>query len=190
MIVVRLLYKLNAMKCLIRIPFAAKDGWVIKFLTYQHRHLMDADGKTINLTAKDYIGKLVTSYMRKTIFDSWYMVHPKENHLRINLPINYNRYGLTKGDYENLSDILKDIAQRELCMLVMIHASLPGVSREEVARRLWEQMGMTDDDYDMEHFRRYFDRYGHNSTGTEFLDFRAEVTKSLKAIYDEKFLGV
>jgi hypothetical protein len=174
------------MKCLIKIPFAPKDGWAVKFLQYQHRHLMDEDGRTIHLTAKDYVGKLITSYMRKTIFDPWYMIPPTGNHLRVYVPGNYNRYGLSKGDLENLSDILKDIAQRELCLMVMVYASLPGVSRESVARKLWAQMGITDDDYDMEHFRRYFDRYGHNSVGTGFLDFRSEVTKVLKAVYEER----
>lgn len=175
------------MKCLIRIPFSDSNSWVVKFIQYQHRHTMDTDGITIVQTARDMIGKLVTSYMRKTMFDMWYMPPKSGPHLRIYIPENYNKHGLTEGDVKNLSDILKDMAQRDLCFMVMVYASNPGVNREEVVRRLWDQIGINDDEYDMEHFRRYFDRYGKNSTGAEFLDFRKEVTRSLKAIYDEKF---
>jgi len=178
------------MKCLVRIPFSATDAWVIKFLRYQHRHLLAEDRLTIQATAKDFLGKLLTSYMRKTIFDAWYMPKPDKNQLRVMIPANYNRHGLSLGDLENLANILKDIAQRELCMLVNINGSLPGVSREQVIRAVWEMIGLNDDDYDMEHFRRYFDRYGRNATGAEFLDFQTEVTKVLKAIYDGKFKEV
>lgn len=178
------------MKCLVRIPFSKNDSWVPKFIQYQNRHLLDADGVTIHQTARDLVGKLVTSYMRKTIFDPWYFPKPTGPHLRVYIPINYNKHGLSHGDLLNLSEILKDMAQHQLCWMVMVYACNPGVNREEVVRRLWDQIGITDDEYDMEHFRRYFDRYGKNSTGAEFLDFRKEVTRSLKAIYDEKFVGV
>ena len=178
------------MKCLVRIPFLQSDSWVPKFIQYQNRHLIDPDGVTIHQTARDMVGTLITSYMRKTIFDAWYFPRPTGPHLRVYLPINYNKHGLSRGDLDNLSEILKDIAQRDLCLMVMIYASMPGMNREEVVRRLWEQIGITDDEYDMEHFRRYFDRYGKNSTGADFIDFRKEVTRSLKAIYDGKLVGV
>jgi hypothetical protein len=176
------------MKCLIRIPFAPEYGWVVKFYQWQNRHQLDTDGLTIVQSAKDKLGEILTSYMKKTIFDPWCMGIPSGPHLRIALPLNYNRHGLTSGDLKAISTILKKIAQDDLCQMVMIHASLPGVSREQVIRAIWELIGLTDDDYDMEHFRRYFDRYGKNSVGAEFLNFQTEVTKVLKAVYDERFV--
>lgn len=174
------------MKCLIRIPFSEEYAWVVKFYQWQNRHKMDVDGITVLQTAKDKIGVILTSYMRKTIFDPWCMAQPDQPHLRVMLPVNYNRYGLTAGDLDAISNILKRLAQESLCMMVMIYPSLPGVNREEVIRAVWKLIGLTDDDYDMEHFRRYFDRYAKNSVGAEFLNFRSEVTRVLKAIYDVK----
>jgi hypothetical protein len=177
------------MRCLIRIPFHTEYAWVVKFYHWQNRHNLESDGVTVRQTAKDRIGEILTSYMKKTLFDPWYMALPSRPHLRVSLPIAYNRYGLTRGDLEAISDILKKFAQDQLCLMVMIQASLPGVNREQVIRAIWEMIGLTDDDYDMEHFRRYFDRYGKNSVGSEFLDFQREVTRVLKVIYDRDFRG-
>lgn len=177
------------MRCLVRIPFEIKDAWVVKYYIWQNTHRLDADGLTIVQSAKDKLGEILTSYMKKTIFDPWCMALPSTPHIRIALPSNYNRFGLTSGDLKAISQILKKIAQDDLCQMVMIYASLPGVNREQVIRALWKLIGLTDDDYDMEHFRRYFDRYGQNSTGTSFLNFQNEVTRALKPIYDEKVLA-
>lgn len=174
------------MKCLVRIPL---DPWVVKFFIWKNRTRLQSDGITIEQTAKDTIGKLLTSYMQKTIFDMWYMANREEPHLRIVIPAVHFRNGLTKGDLKALSSILKDIAQDQLCLMLMSYGSLPGVSREKVIRGLWEMIGLTDDDYDMEHFRRYFDRYGYNSTGTDFLSFQKEVSKVLKPKFDQQFVG-
>jgi len=176
------------MKCLVRIPFDKKDSWVVKYYLWKNRHNLEPDGLTVQQSAKDMIGEILTSYMSKTFFDIWYVGVPDGPHLRVSLPAKYSRYGLTTRDYKAISNILKKIAQDALCGFVMTEASLPGVNREQVIRAVWKMIGLTDDDYDMEHFRRYFDRYGQNSTGSEFLNFRTEVTKVLKVVYDEKVL--
>lgn len=173
------------MKCLIRVPLAA---WAVKYFQAHHRDRLDVDGITLNQTAKDLIGKIISGYMRKTAFEPWYFFDGKTPHLRIHLPLKYNRHGLTEQDLKNLSDILMDFAQRSICMQVALIASMPGVSRERAIRETFHQMRITEEDYDPSHFRRYFDRYGHDSLGMDFKAFRSEVTRSLKAIYDDKFV--
>lgn len=173
------------MKCIIRIPLPT---WAVKYYRCQHQDKLEADGITLNQTAKDMIGKIITGYMRKTAFDAWYFFDGSGSHLRINIPFKYNRHGLTEQDLKQLSDILLDFAQRSLCMQVALIASMPGVSRELAIRETFRQMDITEEDYDPSHFRRYFDRYGHHSFGMDFHAFRSEVTRSLKAIYNEGFV--
>ena len=169
------------MKCIVRIPL---EPWCIRFFLHQNAHTLDADGITIVQTAKDLLGKIITGYMRKTIFDNWYMAIPSQPHIRIALPQNYNRHGLTKEDTENISSILEQFAKKELCYQVALYSSLPGVSRAITIRKIFEKIGITDEEYDQGHFRRYFDRYAKDSLGRDFLDFRPEVTRALKEIYD------
>jgi hypothetical protein len=168
------------MKCIVRIPL---EPWCIRFIVYQNAHKLDSDGITIHQSAKDLLGKIVTGYMRKTIFDQWYMAIPSQPHIRIALPPSYNKYGLTKEDTENISSILEQFAKKELCFQVAVYASEPGVSRANVIRKVFNHYGITDDDYDLGHFRRYFDRYSKDALGRDFLDFRAEITPTLKQIY-------
>jgi hypothetical protein len=159
------------------------ESWAVKFYQNQNRHKLAPDGITIIHTAKDMIGKLITGYMRKTIFDAWDMHIPKGSHLRVALPGNYSRHGLTREDVRNLSDILEQIAKKDICLMVAMAACQPGVSRSHSIREVFEQMGITDEEYDQGHFRRYFDRYGKDSLGVDFLTFRKEVTRTLKEIY-------
>ena len=157
--------------------------WAVKFFQHQNRHKLDTDGITIVHTAKDMVGKLVSGYMRKTIFDVWDMHIPEVSHLRVALPSSYSRHGLTKQDLENLSDILEQIAKKELCLMVAMAACMPGVSRSHAIREILGQVGITDEEYDHSHYRRYFDRYSHDSLGVDFLTFRKEVTRTLKEIW-------
>ncbi|WP_373399706.1 hypothetical protein V8V91_08615 [Algoriphagus halophilus] len=172
-------------KCLVRIPLPA---WAVKFYLHRQRHKLAEDGISIHQTAKDFLGKLVTGYMRKTFFDPWYVGIPQTSHLRIWLPGTYNRHGLTKQDYENLSDMLKDLAQQELCFQVALFTTLPCVNCAQAIRITWDLLGLTDEDYDQEHFRRYFDRYNKHAIGTDFPDFSEDVNRHLKAFYDVHYL--
>lgn len=169
------------MKCIVRIPISS---WAVRYFLSQNRHKLAPDGKTIHHTAKDMIGKIVTGYMRKTAFEQWYMAMPEGPHLRIGLPEAYYRFGLTREDLENLSDILEQIAKKDICYKVAITASLPGVSRAAAIREVFRMEGITDEEYDQGHFRRYFDRYCQDSLGKPFPDFRKEITRALKEIYD------
>jgi hypothetical protein len=168
------------MRIIVRIPL---NEWAVKHLIHTNRHRLEPDGITIQQTAKDLIGKLVTGYMRKTIFDAWSMAIPSESHLRISLPVNYSRYGLTAQDLVNLSDMLTDLAQREICREVALIASMPGISRAMAIREVFVWYGISDEEYDQGHFRRYFDRYSKGSLGAEFPEFRKEITRTLKEIY-------
>jgi hypothetical protein len=169
------------MKCIVRIPV---QPWVQRFFLKMCEHQLDTDGITIVQSSKDLLGKLITGYMRKTAFEAWYMSVPTGTHLRIALPISYNRYGLTRQDLDNISDIMDQFAKKELCFKVAVLASLPGVSRSHSIRECFAIEGITDEEYDQSHFRRYFDRYCKDSLGRSFYDFRKEVTRSLKEIYD------
>ena len=168
------------MRIVVRIPL---DSWAVRYFISCHRDHLEPDGKTIRQTAKDLLGKLVTGYMRKTAFEAWYMPVPKESHLRISLPANYARHGLTLEDTKLLRDFLTDLAQREICLRVAMAASMPGVSRALSIREVFKANNITDEEYDQGHFRRYFDRYSADSLGVDFKAFRAEVTRSLKEIY-------
>ena len=180
-----ILLKIKSMNVLIRIPMQA---WAVKFYLYQNRHKLDRDGVTIHQTAKDKIGKMITSYMRKTIFDLWYMGKVDESHLRVYLPGSYARHGLTKEDIRNIGDMMEDEARDRICLMVASMAANPGISRSLAIRKVLELMDISEDDYDLSHFRRYFDRYGANSFGTDFLNFRKEITRTLKQIYDAGYV--
>lgn len=175
------------MRIIVRIPLSE---WAVKHLINTNRHRLDADGITIQQTAKDFIGKLITGYMRKTIFDAWSMAIPTESHVRISLPMNYARFGLTAQDLVNLSDMLTDLSQREICREVALIASMPGVSRAMAIREVFAHYGISDEEYDQGHFRRYFDRYAKGSLGAEFPEFRKEITRTLKEIYGEAMWSV
>jgi hypothetical protein len=168
------------MRIIVRIPL---DPWAVRYFMSCHRESLEPDGKTIRQTAKDLLGKLVTGYMRKTAFEAWYMGVPKESHLRISLPGNYARHGLTEADTMMLRDFLTDLAQREICLRVAMAASMPGVSRALSIREVFKANGITDEEYDQGHFRRYFDRYAADSLGVDFRVFRSEITRTLKEIY-------
>lgn len=170
------------MRIIVRIPL---DAWAVRYFISCHRDQLEPDGKTIRQTAKDLIGKLVTGYMRKTAFEAWYMGIPSESHLRISLPGNYAKHGLTEADTGLLKDFLTDLAQREICLRVAMAASMPGVSRALSIREVFRANGITDEEYDQGHFRRYFDRYAAGSLGVDFKSFRSEVTRSLKEIYGQ-----
>lgn len=168
------------MRIIVRIPL---DPWAVRYFLSCHRDSLEDDGKTIRQTAKDFLGKLVTGYMRKTAFEPWYMTVPKDSHLRISLPGMYARHGLTIGDMNLLRDFLTDLAQREICLRVAMAASMPGVSRALSIREVFKAFNITDEEYDQGHFRRYFDRYAADTMGVDFKVFRAEVTRTLKEIY-------
>jgi hypothetical protein len=170
------------MRIIVRIPLSE---WAVRHLIHTNRHKLDADGVTIQQTAKDFVGKLVTGYMRKTIFDAWTFRIPTESHLRISLPINYSKHGLSEQDLVNLSDMLTDLAQREICREVALIASMPGISRARSIREVFAVHGITDEEYDQGHFRRYFDRYAKGSLGADFLAFREQITRTLKEIYGD-----
>ena len=174
------------MRIIVRIPLSE---WAVRHLIHTNQHRLDDDGTTIQQTAKDFIGKLITGYMRKTIFDAWSMAIPTDSHLRVALPMNYARYGLTAQDLVNLSDMLTDLAQREICREVAMIASMPGISRAMTIREVFAVRGITDEEYDQGHFRRYFDRYAKGSLGAEFPEFRREITRTLKEIYGEAMWG-
>lgn len=169
------------MKCIVRIPV---QTWVQRFYLRMNEHNLDTDGITINQNATDLIGKIITGYMRKSLFDHWYMAIPDGCHLRIALPISYSRYGLTKQDMENLSDILEQFAKKQICFKVAVLAALPGMSRAKSIRETFALEGITDEEYDQGHFRRYFDRYCKDALGKSFYDFSHEFNRSLKEIYD------
>lgn len=160
------------------------QAWAVKFYLWQNSHKLEADGVTVSQTAKDKIGKLLTSYMRKTIFDNWYMGPAKGPHLRVSLPIQYSRHGLTSADLINISDILEEQARDLICAFIGGDAARPGISRALAIREYMNMFGISDDEYDYSHFRRYFDRYAINTFGKAFPDFRHEVTRTLKEIYD------
>lgn len=162
--------------------------WAVKFYRYQNQHKLEKDGVTISQTAKDKIGKMVTSYMRKTIFDMWYMGQVEDSHLRVTLPGSYARHGLTKADIDNIGDMMEDEARDRICLMVGSMAANPGISRSLAIRKVMELMDISEDEYDLSHFRRYFDRYGINSFGKDFLDFRKEITRTLKQIYDAGYV--
>lgn len=168
------------MRIIVRIPL---DAWAVKYFQACHRNSLESDGVTIRQTAKDLLGKLITGYMRKTAFEPWYLGIPKGPHLRISLPATYSRHGLTVGDMNLLKDFLTDLAQREICLRVAMAASMPGVSRALSIREVFRANGITDEEYDQGHFRRYFDRYAADSLGVDFRVFRPEITRTLKEIY-------
>lgn len=165
-------------KCIVRIPMAS---WAVNYFLSQNRHKLAPDGITIQHTAKDMIGKIVTGYMRKSTFDNCTV--PTGSHLRIALPANYFRYGLLQKDIDNLTSVLEHIAKKDICYKVAVIACMPGVSRSHSIRVVFEKLGISDEEYDQGHFRRYFDRYGKESIGAEFKEFRKEVTRTLKEIY-------
>ena len=175
------------MKCLVRIPM---PSWAVRYFIHQNRHKLLTDGVTISHTAKDMIGKLVTGYMRKTCFENWHMANVNESHLRLALPEYYNRFPLTKSDLKNLAEILESIARNDICYKVAVNASLPGVSLAMSIRQVFEIEGITDEEYEHGHFRRYFQRYSADSLGKKFPDFRKETTRALKEIYDSKLVEV
>lgn len=172
------------MKCIVRIPMAR---WAVKFFLKENRHNLEDDLITVRQTAKDKIGKIITGYMRKTMFDTWYMGVPDDSHLRVALAGNYAKHGLTKKDLEVLQGVLEEMARDKIVFMVAVFASLPGVSRSQSIRKVLEGCGITEEEYDQSHFRRYFDRYCADSLGVSFKDFRAEVTRALKEIFGEVF---
>ena len=73
-------------------------------------------------------------------------------------------------------------------LMVATFPSMPGISRSKAIRCTFNLMDITDEEYDMSHFRRYFDRYADDSIGKDFREFRGDVTRSLKEVYDAEFI--
>lgn len=107
--------------------------------------------------------------------------------LKVKLSKHLSRYGLSEKNLYSIGFLLDRICRNDLVMHVGLLACFPEFSKASSVRIIFEFYGITDEEYDPGHFRRYFDRYSDQSMGEEFLKYRRRFNLFLQEYIQRKY---
>src|SRR5690606_30400749 len=101
-------------------------------------------------------------------------------YLELILPVIYKNYGIEEEKAKKLGQIIDDLCMEEITLFVANLSSLPEFSRSASMRIAFEFFGISVEEYDVSHYRRYFDRYSKKITGSEYHLYRKKFTLFIK----------
>lgn len=105
-------------------------------------------------------------------------------YLELILPAAYINYGIEESKAKKLGQIIDDLCMEEITLFVANLSSLPEFSRSASIRIAFEFFGISVEEYDLSHYRRYFDRYSKKITGSEYHFYRKKFTLFIKNYVD------
>lgn len=104
----------------------------------------------------------------------------QETYLEFILPTIYKNYGIEEKKAKLIGQIIDDLCMEEITVFVANLSSLPEFSRSASIRIAFEFFGISVEEYDTSHYRRYFDRYVRHITGSEYHFYRKKFTLFIK----------
>ncbi len=107
--------------------------------------------------------------------------------LKVKLPKHLSRHGLSEKSLYSIGFTLDRVCKNDLVMHVGLLACFPEFSKASSIRIIFEFYGITDEEYGCDIFRRYIDRYSHESMGEDFLKYRRRFTLFLKDYIHRKY---
>lgn len=110
----------------------------------------------------------------------------KEECLEIRLPVYKSKYGVTETNAKKIGKYFDLICKYDLVQMTSMLAIMPEFSRAGSIRIVFDHFNISEEDYNQEYFRRYFDRFHYNIQGEEFLKYRSRLSVFLKEYIDNK----